>query len=201
MDAEQLLRGLNPAQEDAILTVNGPVLIIAGPGSGKTRVITHRIAYLVDVCGIRPYNIAAMTFTNKAAREMSSRVGNLIDESAGYLTLGTFHSFCARLLRMDGAFLGLEANYTIYDSDDQLSAIKQCLELSDLDPKQNPPRAVLNAISRAKSVLQDSRSMMVLSTDYFTENCARVYHYYEELLARNNSVDFDDLLMKTVQLL
>ncbi len=201
MDAEQLLRGLNPAQEDAILTVNGPVLIIAGPGSGKTRVITHRIAYLVDVCGIRPYNIAAMTFTNKAAREMSSRVGNLIDESAGYLTLGTFHSFCARLLRMDGAFLGLEANYTIYDSDDQLSAIKQCLELSDLDPKQNPPRAVLNAISRAKSVLQDSRSMMVSSTDYFTENCARVYHYYEELLARNNSVDFDDLLMKTVQLL
>ena len=102
---------------------------------------------------------------------------------------------------MNGTFVGLESNYTIYDSDDQLSAIKQCLELADLDPKRTPPRAVLNTISRAKSVLQDSRSMMQSSSDYFTENCARVYHYYEELLARNNSVDFDDLLMKTVQLL
>ena len=201
MNAEQLLTGLNSAQEDAILTVDGPVLIVAGPGSGKTRVITHRIAYLVDVCGVRPYNIAAMTFTNKAAREMSNRVGSLINDSSGYLTLGTFHSFCARLLRMNGTFVGLESNYTIYDSDDQLSAIKQCLELADLDPKRTPPRAVLNTISRAKSVLQDSRSMMQSSSDYFTENCARVYHYYEELLSRNNSVDFDDLLMKTVQLL
>ena len=102
MNAEQLLTGLNSAQEDAILTVDGPVLIVAGPGSGKTRVITHRIAYLVDVCGVRPYNIAAMTFTNKAAREMSNRVGSLINDSSGYLTLGTFHSFCARLLRMNG---------------------------------------------------------------------------------------------------
>jgi DNA helicase-2/ATP-dependent DNA helicase PcrA len=201
MKSDELLRGLNPAQADAVQSVEGPVLIIAGPGSGKTRVITHRIAYLVNVCGVRPYEIASVTFTNKAAREMAERVHGLIHVASDALTAGTFHSFCARLLRRDGAAIGLEPNYSIYDSDDQLSAVKQAMELAELDHKRNHPRAVLSVISRAKSLLMDSRTLMQNADDYFEESCARVYHYYEEILTRNNSVDFDDLLMKVVQLL
>ena len=196
-----LLEGLNPAQREAVEAVNGPLLIVAGPGSGKTRVITHRIAYLVRVCGVSPYSILAMTFTNKAAREMRDRLGRLAGRHAEALTVGTFHSFCARLLRIEGDFIGLSRNYSIFDDDDQMSAIKQCLERADYDPKRYPPRAVLSVISRAKNVLQDSQAMARKSQgDYFEEVCARVYRHYEELLARNNAVDFDDLLLRTVQL-
>ena len=196
-----LLMGLNPAQREAVQTVDGPLLIVAGPGSGKTRVITHRIAYLVRECGVSPYGILAMTFTNKAAREMRERLGRLAGRHADALTVGTFHSFCARLLRRDGEFVGLQRNYSIFDDDDQIAAIKQCLEQADYDPKRYPPRAVLSAISKAKSVLQDSQAMSRQSVgDYFEEVCARVYRFYEELLARNNAVDFDDLLLRTVQL-
>ena len=196
-----LLAGLNPAQREAVETVNGPLLIVAGPGSGKTRVITHRIAYLVRECGVSPYSILAMTFTNKAAREMRDRLARLAGPHADALTVGTFHSFCARLLRRDGDFIGLSNNYSIFDDDDQISAIKQCLERADYDPKRYPPRAVLSAISRAKNVLKDSRTMAREADGYyFEEVCARVYGHYEELLARNNAVDFDDLLMRTVQL-
>ena len=196
-----LLAGLNPAQREAVETVDGPLLIVAGPGSGKTRVITHRIAYLVRECGVSPYSILAMTFTNKAAREMRERLVRLAGPHADALTVGTFHSFCARLLRRDGDFIGLSNNYSIFDDDDQISAIKQCLERADYDPKRYPPRAVLSAISRAKNVLKDSRTMAREADGYyFEEVCARVYGHYEELLARNNAVDFDDLLMRTVQL-
>ena len=196
-----LLEGLNPAQREAVEAVEGPLLIVAGPGSGKTRVITHRIAYLVRVYGVNPYSILAMTFTNKAAREMRDRLGRLAGRHAEALTVGTFHSFCARLLRIEGDFIGLSRNYSIFDDDDQMSAIKQCLERADYDPKRYPPRAVLSVISRAKNVLQDSQAMARKSQgDYFEEVCARVYRHYEELLARNNAVDFDDLLLRTVQL-
>ena len=196
-----LLAGLNPAQREAVETVDGPLLIVAGPGSGKTRVITHRIAYLVRECGVSPFSILAMTFTNKAAREMKDRLGRLTDPHADALTVGTFHSFCARLLRREGDFIGLSRNYSIFDDDDQISAIKQCLEQADYDPKRYPPRAVLSAISRAKNVLKDSRAMAREAVGYyFEEVCARVYGRYEELMARNNAVDFDDLLLRTVQL-
>ena len=196
-----LLEGLNSAQREAVETVDGPLLIVAGPGSGKTRVITHRIAYLVRECGISPYSILAMTFTNKAAREMKDRLGRLAGKYSEALTVGTFHSFCARLLRREGDFIGLSRNYSIFDDDDQMSAIKRCLERADYDPKRYPPRAVLSAISRAKSVLQDSQAMARDAIGYyFEEVCARVYRHYEELLARNNAVDFDDLLLRTVQL-
>ena len=199
--AADLLQDLNPAQREAVETVDGPLLIVAGPGSGKTRVITHRIAYLVRVCGVNPYSILAMTFTNKAAREMRERLGRLTGPHADALTVGTFHSFCARLLRREGEHLGLSRNYSIFDDDDQISAIKQCLEQADYDPKRHPPRAVLSVISKAKSVLQDSQALARQARgDYFEEVCARVYRYYEELLARNNAVDFDDLLLRTVQL-
>ena len=196
-----LLEGLNPAQREAVETVDGPLLIIAGPGSGKTRVITHRIAYLVQEYGVSPYSILAMTFTNKAAREMKDRMGRLVESRSDALTVGTFHSFCARLLRREGEHVGLGRNYSIFDDDNQISAIKQCLEQADYDPKRYPPRAVLSAISRAKSVMQDSQAMAREAVgNYFEEVCARVYLHYEELLARNNAVDFDDLLMRTVQL-
>ena len=197
----ELLAGLNPAQREAVETVDGPLLIVAGPGSGKTRVITHRIAYLVRDCGVSPYSILAMTFTNKAAREMKDRLARLAGPHADALTVGTFHSFCARLLRRDGEFIGLSRNYSIFDDDDQIAAIKQCLEQADYDPKRYPPRAVLSAISRAKNVLQDSRAMAREADGYyFEEVCAKVYGLYEELMARNNAVDFDDLLLRTVQL-
>ena len=197
-----LLEGLNPAQKDAVETVDGPLLIVAGPGSGKTRVITHRIAYLVREYGVSPFNILAMTFTNKAAREMRERLDRLVGYRSETLTVGTFHSFCAKLLRIDGHHLGLEPNYTIYDADDQQTIIKQSMELAEVDPKRNPPRAVLSNISKAKNKMWDSKTMLNNSVDnYFDEVCARVYHHYEEILTRNNSLDFDDLMMKSVQLL
>ena len=152
----ELLEGLNSAQKEAVETVDGPLLIVAGPGSGKTRVITHRIAYLVSEYGINPYNILAMTFTNKAAREMRDRLNRLIGSRSEYMTVGTFHSFCAKLLRWDGQYLGLESNYSIYDADDQIKIVKESMELADVDPKRFAPRAVLGTISKAKNALWDS---------------------------------------------
>ncbi len=197
----EVLQGLNPAQREAVQAIEGPLLIVAGPGSGKTRVITHRVAYLVRVCGVSPYRIAGVTFTNKAAREMRDRLQRLVGPRGSSLTVGTFHAFCARLLRSEGAAIGLESNYSIFDADDQLAMIKTAMELAELDPRRNHPRAVQSVISRAKSVLQDAQGLARNPENYFEELCARVYYHYEELLARNNAVDFDDLLMKAVQLL
>ncbi|MEE3167792.1 MAG: UvrD-helicase domain-containing protein [Chloroflexota bacterium] len=196
-----LLEGLNPAQKEAVETVDGPLLIVAGPGSGKTRVITHRIAYLVREYEISPFNILAMTFTNKAAREMRERLDRLVGSRSDALSVGTFHSFCAKVLRIDGHNLGLDSNYSIYDADDQAKIIKDSMELAEIDPKRNPPRAILSMISNAKNKMWDSRAFTKNADNYFEEICAQVYHHYEEALTRNNAVDFDDLLMKTVQLL
>ena len=202
-----MINGLNDAQAEAVMHTEGPLLIVAGPGSGKTRVITHRIAYLVQECGVSPYRIAAVTFTNKAAREMRERIQALVGNSqqgADSIFAGTFHSFCARLLRRHGEGVGLDSNYTIYDSDDQLGLIKQAMELADIDVKRNAPRAMQGFISRAKSLLMDSVALSrqaQLDDSYPEELAGRVYHHYEELLARSNAVDFDDLLMRAVQLL
>ena len=196
-----LLEGLNPAQKEAVETVDGPLLIVAGPASGKTRVITHRIAYLIREYEISPFNILAMTFTNKAAREMRERLDRLVGSRSDALTVGTFHSFCAKVLRIDGHNLGLDINYSIYDADDQAKIIKASMELAEIDPKRNPPRAILSMISNAKNKMWDSRTFTKNADNYFEEICAQVYHHYEEALTRNNAVDFDDLLMKTVQLL
>ena len=196
-----VLQGLNPAQRDAVETIDGPLLIIAGPGSGKTRVITHRIAYLVRHCGVSPYRIMASTFTNKAAREMRDRLQRLVGPRADSLTVGTFHAFCALLLRRDGEAMGLPHNYSIFDADDQLSVVKQAMEMAEMDPKQFPPQAVRSIISKSKSVLTDSQGLARRPQNYFEERCARAYQHYEEIMARNNAVDFDDLLMKAVQLL
>ena len=198
--AQQILDGLNAPQREAVETIDGPLLIVAGPGSGKTRVITHRIAYLVRVVGISPYRILAVTFTNKAAREMKERLQHLVGERADRLSVSTFHSFCAGVLRREGKHVGLESSFTIYDDEDQMNVVKQAMEQVDLDHKRYPPRAVQGVISRAKSLLMDSHALGQSHQSFFEERAASVYQRYEELLASNNSVDFDDLLLKTVQL-
>jgi len=195
-----ILATLNPAQREAVQVVKGPVLILAGPGSGKTRVITHRVAYLIKVCGVSPHNIMAVTFTNKAAQEMRARLEQLLGQAAETLTLGTFHAICARILRREGKVLGLDSKFVIYDEEDQLSLIKQALEELNLDPKQYVPRAIHSAISAAKSRLISSEVYAQRVTSYFEEVVNRVYQRYQQLLRQGQALDFDDLLMKTVQL-
>jgi DNA helicase-2/ATP-dependent DNA helicase PcrA len=195
-----VLADLNPEQRQAVGTIEGPLLIVAGPGSGKTRVITHRVAYLIKVCGIKPHRIMAVTFTNKAAREMTERLEKLLGQTAEALTLGTFHAICARILRQEGKATGLDSRFVIYDEEDQLSLIKQSLQELDLDPKQYPPRAIQSAIKFAKSRLLTPADYAQQARSYFEEIVQRVYERYQYSLTQSQGVDFDDLLMKTVQL-
>jgi DNA helicase-2/ATP-dependent DNA helicase PcrA len=195
-----ILSALNPEQRKAVEAINGPVLIIAGPGSGKTRVITHRIAYLVKVCGVSPHRIMAVTFTNKAAREMVMRLNNLVSASVKDLTIGTFHAICVRILRQDGAAIGVEKDFVIYDYDDQISLIKKCFESLKLDPKQYSASTVLSHISNAKSQLLTPDMYIQHGGSYFEEVVGRVYEKYQQMLEKSNALDFDDLLMKTVKL-
>ena len=195
-----VLAKLNPAQREAVETIDGPLLIVAGPGSGKTRVITHRVAYLIKVCGINPHRIMAVTFTNKAAREMAERLEKLLGQTAGDLTLGTFHAICARILRQEGKAIGLDSRFVIYDEEDQLSLIKQSLQELDLDPKQYAPKAIQSAIKYAKSRLLTPADYAEQTSNYFEGIVHRVYERYQQSLIRSHGVDFDDLLMRTVQL-
>jgi DNA helicase-2/ATP-dependent DNA helicase PcrA len=195
-----ILATLNPAQREAAEAIKGPVLILAGPGSGKTRVITHRVAYLVKLCGISPHHIMAVTFTNKAAREMRERLEQLLGQATEALTLGTFHAICARILRGEGKAIGLESSFVIYDEDDQLRLVKQILEELNLDPKQHVPQALRSAIDAAKSRLISPEGYGKGVSSYFEEIVHRLYQRYQQLLSQSQAVDFDDLLMKTVQL-
>jgi len=195
-----ILATLNPAQREAVEAIKGPVLILAGPGSGKTRVITHRVAYLVRTCGISPHHIIAVTFTNKAAREMRERLEGLLGQAIEALTLGTFHAICARILRREGKAINLESSFVIYDEDDQLRLMKQVLEGLNLDPKQHAPQALRSAISAAKSRLISHENYADQVSSYFEEIVHRVYQRYQQLLSQAQAVDFDDLLLKTVQL-
>jgi len=196
-----ILSGLNPAQREAVETAEGPLLILAGPGSGKTRVIAHRIAYLIAHERVHPRRILAVTFTNKAAREMRDRIFELVGGDIGRdITLGTFHAVCARMLRVDGERIGVSRAFAIYDDADQLAVARQVMQDLGLDPRRTSPRAVLGTISRAKSELATAEAYAQLVGDYFQEVVSRVYARYQEALEANNAVDFDDLLMKTVQL-
>jgi len=197
----QILTGLNPQQQEAVTTTEGAVLIVAGPGSGKTRVLTHRIAYLTTVRGVNPYNVLAVTFTNKAAREMRDRLEKLIGPSAEAITASTFHAFCARALRRDGERVGIPRDFTIYDDADQISTIKQALRDVNLDPKQVGPRQVLSIISAAKSNGVSADEFTRIADSYFEEQVAKVYPVYQSLLRRHEAVDFDDLLVETLRLI
>ena len=191
---------LNDAQRDAVTHPHGPLLVIAGPGSGKTRVITHRIAWLIEQ-GAPPWRILAVTFTNRAAREMRSRLESLIGEEEGdRVWLGTFHRICVRMLRSQGQEIGVPRNFVIFDSDDQMQVVRSALKELQIDPKQYAPRALLSRISRAKSegdVLTDFRSS---TGSYFDEIAARVWERYDASLKDAAALDFDDLLLKTLEM-
>ena len=192
--------GLNEAQHRAVEAPGGPLMILAGPGSGKTRVITQRIAYLVDHVGVPPWRILAVTFTNKAAREMRDRVEHLLGARAAQLSMGTFHAICARLLRREGPAIGLSPDFAIYDTDDQTALIRTIEGELGLDQKRFTPRSVLSAISSAKNAQRDAASYQQHVDNYFEEVVARVFERYEAALRRSGAVDFDDLLGRTLEL-
>jgi len=199
-----LLAGLNEPQKRAVTTTDGPLLILAGPGSGKTRVITHRMAYLVQHEQISPWRILGVTFTNKAAKEMRDRLEKLVGVSESKeMTIGTFHAICARVLRIEAdhlAPLGLNKSFVILDTEEQTALIKQAVKDLNLDEKQNKPTTMQALISRAKNDLLGPEQMAEQAAKYIEEVAARVYKVYQKLLRANNSVDFDDLLLLTEQL-
>ncbi len=195
----ELLDILNEQQRAAVTAGEGPVLVLAGPGSGKTRVLTHRIAYQIQEEGVPPYHIVAVTFTNKAAAEMRERVERLLGGRLDGLQIGTFHSICARLLRIECDHTPYERDYVIYDTDDQATVIKSILNEMNLDSKRFKPGGVLNAISTAKNELIEPGEYV--SRDYFGEVVARIYPEYQRRLIASNAMDFDDLLMQTVLLM
>jgi DNA helicase II / ATP-dependent DNA helicase PcrA len=203
---QHLLQKLNPQQRAAVEAIDGPVLILAGAGSGKTRVITHRIAYLIEERGVAPDSILAVTFTNKAAAEMAERVDHLLAHgSLAKPLLCTFHSFCVRVLRRDIEALrvggeGLTRDFAIYDEADQQSVVKQAMRRLGLDDKQLTPRVVLSRISWAKNHMLDPQEAYLQSTDPTAERVAHVYEAYRKELRKNNALDFDDLLLETVRL-
>ncbi|MEO1235573.1 MAG: UvrD-helicase domain-containing protein [Planctomycetota bacterium] len=198
---DPLLAGLTEPQAAAATHVDGPMLVLAGPGSGKTRVITRRIAHLVRGVGIAPWNVLAITFTNKAAGEMRDRVAALLTEKqARAATVATFHSLCARLIRQYADRLGLPPGYSIYDTADQKRAIKQALEDLEINTKNFPPASMLGTISNAKNDLLDAAAYAKQATNFYDRTVAKVYTKYESILERNAALDFDDLLLKTVQL-
>src|SRR5205823_4801940 len=199
--SERLLEGLNQYQREAVSHVDGPLLILAGPGSGKTRVIVHRVAYLLQVQDVYPYHLLAVTFTNKAARELRERLDSLVGtDLARGLSVGTFHALCARWLRRDIKHLGRDPGFAIYDDNDQVDLIKQILKELELDEKRTSPRAVLSAISHAKSELIAPEAYAHDAQGPWYEIVARVYKRYNELLDRHHALDFDDLLSVTVEL-
>ncbi len=193
------LDSLNPQQKLAVTAGSGPILVLAGPGSGKTRVLTHRIAYLIGYMGVRPYNILAVTFTNKAAREMEARVARLLGGETQGLLLGTFHAICARLLRREADLLPVQSNFVIFDEDDQLALVKRATRELNLNEKLYKPSSVLAAISNAKNELYQPETFPI--TNYRDEVVSRIYARYQNLLVAENGVDFDDLLLYTARLL
>ncbi|NHN33937.1 DNA helicase PcrA [Paenibacillus agricola] len=194
------IQALNPPQRQAVETVDGPLLIMAGAGSGKTRVLTHRIAYLIATRKAAPWSILALTFTNKAAREMQERVSKLVGPSGRDIWVSTFHSMCVRMLRKDISRIGFTSNFTILDSGDQLSVIKACMKELNYDPKKFEPKAVQAAMGAAKNELRTPEMVESKIGDYFDGVVAKVYKLYQKKLKHNNSLDFDDLIMVTIQL-
>ncbi|AMK71298.1 MULTISPECIES: DNA helicase PcrA [Bacillus] len=198
--SNQLLSGLNPVQQEAVKTTDGPLLLMAGAGSGKTRVLTHRIAYLMAEKHVAPWNILAITFTNKAAREMKERVESILGPGADDIWISTFHSMCVRILRRDIDRIGINRNFSILDTGDQLSVIKGILKERNLDPKKFDPRSILGTISSAKNELTEPEEFSKVAGGYYDQVVSDVYADYQKKLLKNQSLDFDDLIMTTIKL-
>jgi DNA helicase-2/ATP-dependent DNA helicase PcrA len=198
---EELLADLNPAQREAVLHVDGPLLVVAGAGSGKTRVLTHRVAHLIQAHGIKPHEILAITFTNKAATEMRERLERMLGHTARAIWILTFHAACGRMLRREAERLGYRSNFTIYDQADQVRLVKACLEELGKDPKRFTPRGIHSQISNAKNQLIAPDEYMARVSSFWDQTVAEVYELYQRRLFRSNAVDFDDILMLTVQVL
>ncbi|AUJ25306.1 DNA helicase PcrA [Virgibacillus dokdonensis] len=197
---ETLLKGLNQQQREAVMHTDGPLLIMAGAGSGKTRVLTHRIAYLLAEKDVSARNVLAITFTNKAAREMKERVKRLVGPESEYMWVSTFHSMCVRILRRDIDRIGYNSNFTILDSSDQLSVVKQVLKNLNIDPKKMEPRAMLGQISAAKNELITPEEYNKRVGNFFERQVGQVYEAYQKMIVKNQSLDFDDLIMQTIHL-
>ncbi|MCG1122735.1 DNA helicase PcrA [Staphylococcus epidermidis] len=195
-----LVKNMNSEQSEAVRTTEGPLLIMAGAGSGKTRVLTHRIAYLLDEKDVSPYNILAITFTNKAAKEMKARVEHLVGEEAQVIWMSTFHSMCVRILRRDADRIGIERNFTIIDPTDQKSVIKDVLKSENIDSKRFEPRMFIGAISNLKNELKTPEDVQKEANDFHSQMVATVYKGYQRQLSRNEALDFDDLIMTTINL-
>jgi DNA helicase-2/ATP-dependent DNA helicase PcrA len=198
---ETYLADLNPAQREAVLHTEGPLLVVAGAGSGKTRVLTHRVAHLIAAIGVQPNEILAITFTNKAAAEMRSRLEDLLPEVARRIWILTFHAACGRILRREAPRLGYRTNFTIYDQADQVRLVKQCLEELERDPKRFPARGIHEHISTAKNQLISPAEYRNRVDSFYDQTVADVYDLYQRRLFESNAVDFDDLLMLTVEVL
>jgi DNA helicase II / ATP-dependent DNA helicase PcrA len=197
---DRLLNGMNPEQKEAVKATEGPLLIMAGAGSGKTRVLTHRIAYLMVEKGVNPYNILAITFTNKAAREMKDRIGKIMGGVAEEIWISTFHSMCVRILRRDIDRIGFNRNFTILDSTDQQSVVKGILKEKNIDPKKFDPRSILGSISSAKNELMTPEEFSKQAGSYYDQVVSDVYELYQKRLRKNQALDFDDLIMTTIHL-
>lgn len=201
LDAESLLAGLNPQQAEAVAHVGTPLLIVAGAGSGKTRVLTHRIAHLLATGRARPHEILAITFTNKAAAEMRERISELIGDAADKMWISTFHSSCVKILRREAAAVGLKSNFSIYDSADSLRLVTMIAKSLDLDPKKFAPKAILNKISALKNeLIDDEEFVSTASQDPFSRAVAEVYTQYTQRLRQANAMDFDDLIGQVVNI-
>ncbi|HEU5404962.1 MAG TPA: UvrD-helicase domain-containing protein, partial [Gaiellaceae bacterium] len=198
---ETYLADLNPAQREAVLHTEGPVLVVAGAGSGKTRVLTRRIAHLLGAVGAKPPEILAITFTNKAAGEMRDRVQDLVGPPARAAWVMTFHSACGRILRREAQRLGYRSNFTIYDSADQIRLVKRCLEELERDPKRFTPRGIHSQISNAKNTLVGPVEYTERVSSFYDQTVAEVYDLYQKRLFASNAVDFDDMLFLTVDVL
>jgi ATP-dependent DNA helicase UvrD/PcrA len=198
---DQYLADLNPAQREAVLATEGPVLVVAGAGSGKTRVLTYRIAHLIAAVGVKPQEILAITFTNKAAGEMRERLESVVGDIARTMWVMTFHSACGRILRREAPRLGYRSNFTIYDQADQVRLVKQCLEELDRDPKRFVPRGIHAQISNAKNQLVSPEEYKSRVASFYDQTVADTYELYQRRMHASNAVDFDDLLMLTVEVL
>ena len=201
MSSDQLIEGLNPQQAAAVVHAGSPLLVVAGAGSGKTRVLTRRIAYLLGERGVAPFEVLAITFTNKAAAEMKERVADLVGDRARSMWVSTFHSACVRILRQEAAKLGYSNSFTIYDSSDSLRLVTLVMKDMHLDPKQYAPRAVAGLISQAKNELQGPADFVQHADNAFNAIVAEVFAHYQKRLVQANAMDFDDLIGKTVEVL